>query len=80
MLVLFTKNLFFQKERREPVIETSVSKHGHLKTVRIRTLERHMRERGDSLLKETQKMRQVVLKHVLFMKAKRPTLETRYFV
>ena len=50
MLVLFTKNLFLQKER------------------------------GDSLLKQTQKMRQIVLIHILFMKAKRPTLETRHFV
>ena len=47
-----------------------------------------MRERGDSLLKQTQKMCQVVLKHVLFMKAKRSTWrwntswkngETRYW-
>ena len=36
-----------------------------------------MRERGDSLLKQTQKMCQIVLKHVLFMKAKRSTLEIK---
>ena len=39
-----------------------------------------MRERGDSLLKQTQKMCQIVLKHVLFMKAKRSTLEIKHFV
>ena len=39
-----------------------------------------MRERGDSLLKQPQKMCQIVLKHVLFMKAKGSTLETKHFV
>ena len=39
-----------------------------------------MRERGDSLLKQTQKMCQIVLKHVLFMIAKHSTLEIKHFV
>ena len=34
-----------------------------------------MRERGDSLLKQTQKMCQIILKHVQFMKGKHSTLE-----
>ena len=37
-----------------PLVETSVR------------LKRHMKERGDSLLKQTQKMCQMVAKHVLF--------------
>ena len=36
-----------------------------------------MSERGDSLLRQTQKMCQIVLKHFLFMKAKHSTLETK---
>ena len=39
-----------------------------------------MKERGDSLLKQTQKMCQIVLKHVLVMKAKYSTLEIKHFV
>ena len=35
-----------------------------------------MKERGDSLLKQTQEMCQIVLKQVLVMKAKHSTLET----
>ena len=35
-----------------------------------------MKERGDSLLKQTQKMCQIVLKHFFFMKTKHSTLET----
>ena len=36
-----------------------------------------MKERGDSLLEQTQKMCQIVLKHVLVMKAKHSTLGTK---
>ena len=36
-----------------------------------------MKERGDSLLKQTQKMCQIVVKHVLVMKAKHSTLEIK---
>ena len=39
-----------------------------------------MKKRGDSLLKQTQKMCQIFLKHVLFMNAKHSTLETKHFV
>ena len=39
-----------------------------------------MKERGDSLLKQTQKMCQVVAKHVLVMKVKHSTLEKKHFV
>ena len=64
-----------------PVVETSVIQANvHLKTVRIPTLNRHIKERGDSLLEQTQKMCQIVLKHVLVMKAKHSTLETKHFV
>ena len=50
MLILFTKNLSLQKERGDPLSKRVKPKHVHLKTVRIPTLERHMTERGDSLL------------------------------
>ena len=36
-----------------------------------------MKKRGDSLLEQTQKMCQIVVKHVLLMKAKRSTLEMK---
>ena len=39
-----------------------------------------MSERGDSLVKQTLKMCQIVPKHVLSMKAKSSTLEMKYFV
>ena len=39
-----------------------------------------MNEREDSLLKQTQKICQIVLKHVLLMKAKHSTLEIKHFV
>ena len=39
-----------------------------------------MKERGDSLFKQTQKMCHIVLKHVLFMKAKHSTLAIKHFV
>ena len=38
-----------------------------------------MKERGDSLLKQTQKLTQRVVKHVLFKKAKHSTLEIKHF-
>ena len=50
MLILFTKKLFLRKERGDPLLKRVSSKHVHLKTVRIPTLKRHMKERGDSLL------------------------------
>ena len=37
-----------------------------------------MKERGDSLLEQTQNMCQILLKHVLVMKATRSTLETTF--
>ena len=61
-----------------PVIETSVIQ-ARSSEDRIPTLERHMKERGDSLVKQTQKMCQIVLKHVLFMTANHSTLETKHF-
>ena len=63
-----------------PLWKQVKSKHVHLKTVRIPVLKRHMRERGDSLLKQTQKMCQMVAKHVLLMKAQASTLEMKHFV
>ena len=39
-----------------------------------------MKERGDSLLEQTQKMCQMVAKHVLVMIAEDSTLETKHFV
>ena len=44
------------------------------------TLNRHMKERGDSLVEQTQKMCQILLKHVLVMKVKHSTLERKHFV
>ena len=69
-------------ERTErPVVETSVIQtRSSEDRVRIPTLKRHMKERGDSLLKQTQKMCQIVVKHVLVMKAKHSTLEIKHFV
>ena len=48
--------------------------------VGIPTLKRHMKERGDSLLQQTQKMCQIVAEHVVVMKAKDSTLEIKHFV
>ena len=39
-----------------------------------------MKEREDSLLKQTQKMCQIVVNHVLVMEAKHSTLEIKHFV
>ena len=80
MLIVVTKKLCIRKERGDPLLKRMYSKHVHMKTVRIPTLKRHMKERGDSLLKYSQKMCQTVLKHVPLMKAKRSTLETKHFV
>ena len=63
-----------------PVIETSVIQARSSEDSKDPNVERHMRERGDSLLKQTRKMCQIVLKHVLFMKAKHSTLEIKHFV
>ena len=48
--------------------------------MRIPMVKRHMRERCDSLLKQTQKMCQTVLGHLLFMKAKHSTSKIKRFV
>ena len=53
----------------QPVVEQEEPKHVHLMTARVSTLKWHMIERGNPLLKNTQIMRQIVPKHVLFMKA-----------
>ena len=45
--------------------------HVHLTTVRVSTLNWHMIDRGNPLLKQTWKMCQMVAKHVLVMKASR---------
>ena len=63
-----------------PLLKRVESKHVHLKTKRIPTSKRYMKERGDSLLKQRQKMCQIVVKHVLVMKAKHSTLEIKHFV
>ena len=64
----------------EPLLTRVQSKHVQLKTVRFPTLERHMKERGHSLLYQTQKICQIVLKHVLFMKAKHSTLKMKHLM
>ena len=73
MLTLFTETLFLRKERGDPFLKRVQSKHVHLKKVRITTLKWHMKERGDSLLKQTQKMCQMIVKHVLVNKVKHST-------
>ena len=62
-----------------PVIEKSAIQARSSEDSKDPNVERHMRERGDSLLKQTQKMCQISFKHVLFMKAKHSTLEIKHF-
>ena len=54
---------------RQHVVETSKTHNVHLTTVRVSTLNWQMIDRGNPLLKQTQKMCQTVAKHVLVMKA-----------
>ena len=66
-------------ERTVRLVETNVTQHVHLKTKKISMLNRHVSERGDLLTLMTWPMWKTVLKHVLLMKAKRSTLEMKYF-
>ena len=63
-----------------PVNETSVIQARSSEDSKHPNVGKHMKERGDSLLEQTQKMCQIVLKHVLFIKATHSTLETKHFV
>ena len=63
-----------------PLLKRVEPKHVHLMTARVSSLKWHMIERGNPLLKQTQKMCQMVAKHVLVMKAEASTLETKQFV
>ena len=76
----FHEETVSSERTRRPVVETSVIQARSSEDSKDPNVERHMRERGDSLLKQTQKMRQIDLKHVLCMKAKHSTLETKHFV
>ena len=73
-----TKNSVLEIEQGD-LLKRVWSTHVHLKTARIPTLKWHMTERGDSSSKQTQKMCQKVLKHVLFVRTVRSTLETKHF-
>ena len=54
----------------QPVVETNKTHtHVHLTTVRVSTLNWHMIDLGNPLLKQTQRICQMVAKHVLAMKA-----------
>ena len=75
--VLFMKKLSKPVERGNPLWKRVKPTHVHLTTVRVSTLKWHMTERGNPLLEHTQIMCQMVPKHVLFMKAKHSTLETK---
>ena len=79
MLILFAKNLFLQRTGR-PVIEIECNPSTFIWRQWGSQPWKGTRERGDSLLKQTQKMCQIVLKHVLVMKAKHSTLEIKHFV
>ena len=67
----FHEESVVSKRTERPVVETSV--------IQARSSE-DSKDRGDSFLKQTQEMCQIVLKHVLVMKAKHSTLETKHFV
>ena len=76
----FHEESVFSERTGRNVIETSLIQARSSEDRKDPTLKRHMKERGDSLLKQTQKKCQIVLKHVLFMYAKRSTLEIKHFV
>ena len=69
MQILFTKNLFLRTDRGNPLWRRAKPLHIHQMTVRVSTLNWHMIDRGNPLLKQTQKMCQMVAKRVLVMKA-----------
>ena len=69
MKILFTKKLFLRTDRGNPLSKRVKPKHVHLMTARVSTLNWHMIDRGNPLSKQTQKMCQMVAKHVLVMKA-----------
>ena len=64
----------------KPVHETSVIQTRSSEEKRISMLNSHMSEQGDLLSRMTWLSCQIVLKHVLLMKAKRSTLEMKHFV
>ena len=78
--VLFTEKLLEPIERGNKLLKRENPKQVHLLTARVSPLKWHMIERGNPLLKHTQEMCQMVPKHVLFMKARVSTLETKQFV
>ena len=68
--VLFTKKLSKPIERGNPFLKRVEPKHVHLMTARCLNVEMaHDRTGATRLLKQTQKMYQMVAKHVLVMKA-----------
>ena len=67
--VLVTKKLSKPIERGNPLFKRVEPTHVHLMTARVSTLNWHMTDRGNPLSKQTQKMCQMVAKHVLVMKA-----------
>ena len=76
----FTKKLFLRTDRGNPLSKRVKPKHVHLMTVRVSTLNWHMRDRGNPLSKQTQKMCQMVAKHVLVMKHKIQRWRQKHFV
>ena len=54
MLILFTKNLFLRIGRGNPLWKRIKPTHVHLTTVRVLTLNWHMIDRGNPLLKQTE--------------------------
>ena len=84
MFILFANNLIFQSEQDDllqdlfwenPFIRRVWSKHVSFEEKRISTLNKHMNEQGDLLSRMTWIMCQIVLKHVMLMKARRSTCE-----
>ena len=76
----FREETVSSEKTGRPVVETGVIQTRSSEESKDPTLKRHMKERGDSLLKQTQKMCQIVVIHGFVMKAKHSTLEIKHFV
>ena len=79
MFLFLAKNSVLQTER-SGLLRPRKSKHVHLKTAEVSMLSRLTTERGDLLLLFIRLKHRTALEYVLLMKAKRSTLEMKYFV
>ena len=76
----FHEELVSSERTGRPVIETSVIQARSSEDSKDPNVGKAHERTRDSLLKQTQKLCQIVLKHVLSMKVKHSTLETKHFV